>query len=146
MVADYRHPIAIDLQAIAKWMDGGGGSYTSEIQEGNNTTMLGFIDDGHTVTETLPEIPGVMKCMTITYRPLTARENTRLWDNFAKLSADAKFERQRDALVSHLISWDCDKPITTETFETIESPHFEALIAEVARLGGRFKPAASDPN
>lgn len=108
--------------------------------------MPAFIDDGQTVEATLPEIAGICDAITIKYRPLTARENTRLWDNFSKLSADAKFDKQRDAIVSHLKEWSLNKPISNETFETIEAPVFEALIAEVARLGGRFKPAASDPN
>ena len=104
------------------------------------------IDDGWTTTTTLPELSGICESITITYRPLTARESTRLWDNFAKLSADAKFDKQRDVIVSHLKTWSLDKPIENATFEMIEAPVFEALIAEVARLGGRFKPAASDPN
>ena len=108
--------------------------------------MTGFVDDGYTATVTLSAIPGVSEAIDITYRPLTARENTRLWHNFANLSADAKFDKQRDAIVSHLTEWSLDKPISVATFETIEAPIFEALIAEIARLGERFKPASAEKN
>lgn len=110
--------------------------------------MAAFIDisDGYTLQGTIPAVPGLYGQVEFEYRPMTARERTRLWHHFQTLTADVQFDRQRDAILSHIKKWNLDKPIAAETFETIEGDIFEGLIAEIARLGDRFKPESNEKN
>ena len=105
--------------------------------------MAAAIDDVHSMKWMIPGIDGVFDAVDFTYRRMTPRRNTKLWDRFAELKPDDKFDRQRDVLIEHIVEWSLGIPIDKDAFETMEPMLFEAMIAEVGRLSARFKAKES---
>ncbi len=95
-------------------------------------------DDGYTMTYVIPALPGVFEETSITYRRTTSRQHYKLWDKFHELPPDARFDRQRDAMLSQIKSWSYPEPLGKEAFDNMECSLFEAMIAEVGRLSKRF--------
>ncbi len=67
--------------------------------------MPAYIDDGYTMTGTIPENKSAHEAVRFEYRPATAAEGLRLFDRFDEIDAEEKETRYARFLVDHFVSW-----------------------------------------
>ena len=93
------------------------------------------IDDGYTITTTIPESPRY-PAVTLTYRPPTTRELRKI-DAAMSGDIDAAVTASAEYIAAHLCSWDIATdagplPITPATVERLE-PVLFAVIFNLTR-------------
>lgn len=103
-----------------------------------------YIDDGYTIDDTIPELPGHYPAVKFSYRPATYRELRRI---DAAISAPATMEQAIDAtcqfVADHVVAWDVIDskgeavPVTSKAMDRLES----VLLAELFNRTRGIYPA-----